>query len=214
MYCAGNPMTFVDPDGRWIKLSEAVKYNSTASEILTNRGISNNLREGLKDVLSTPEGLAFFSQFAKKGDRIAGHIFTEDGNLSNKTLDVVDYSFSEEYGNLVPSSDAGSIGIDPETGTVTLNVYTYQLKNKEEIVETVDHETQDHGYKVKDALEGKKVTSENEDHKALRDKDTNHKGYKQYKSMQKQLEKKDEKYKKEFKEAENHYKDEYKDIKQ
>jgi|WetSurMetagenome_2_1015567.scaffolds.fasta_scaffold840235_2 hypothetical protein len=79
--------------------------------------------------------------------------------------------------------------------------------------ETVDHESQIHGYKVKEGLLGKHVTNENQDHKALRDKDTNHRGYRQYKSMQEQLEKNDNKYRKEFKDAENHYNDEYKDIK-
>jgi hypothetical protein len=212
-YCAGNPVNAVDPDGRWIKLFEAFKFNSNASEVLTKRGISTDLRGALKDVLSTSEGYGFFAQFAKKGDRIAGHTFREDGKLSNNTLDIVDYSFSEENGNLTPSSDAGSIGIDSETGTVTLKINTYQLNSKEEIVETVDHETQIHGYKVKDGLLGKNVTNENQDHKALRDKDTNHKGYRQYKSMQKQLEKNDNKYKKEFKNAENHYKYEYENVK-
>jgi len=203
----------VDPDGRWIKLSEAVKFNSNSSMVLTKRGISNDLRGGLKDVLSTSDGYSFFAQFAKKGDRIAGYTFIEDGKLSNNTLDIVDYSFSEENRNVPPSDDAGSIGIDSETGTVTLNVNTFQLNSKEEIAENVVHETQVHGYKVKDGLSGKNVTNENQDHKALRDKDTNHKGYKQYKSTQKQLEKNNNKYKKEFKNAENHYEDEYRYVK-
>jgi len=213
VYCADNPVKYIDPDGNWIKLSEAIKYNSDASAVLTRKGLSNNLRIGLKDVFTTPEGLTFFAQFAKKGDRIAGHTFTEDGVLSNMTLEVNDYSFSEESGNIIPSSDAGSIKIDPKTGTVTFNINTYQLTNKEEIVETVAHETLDHGYKAEDGLNGRKVTSENQDHKALRDKNMNHKGYKLYNYMKKQVEKISNQYKKVFKESENHYKKEYNDIK-
>ena len=212
-YCAGNPVNAVDPDGRWIKLSEAIKYNSNSSSVLTKNGISNNLRGALKDVLSTTEGSSFFAQYAKKGDRIAGHTFTEDGILSNKTLDVVDYSFSEENSNLIPSPDAGNISIDPETGTVTMNIFTYQLSNKEETAEVVAHETQVHGYKAKDELNGRKVTSEDQDHKALRDKKMDHAGYKLYNNIKNQLEKVNYLYKKIFKEAENHYKKEYKDIK-
>jgi len=94
-----------------------------------------------------------------------------------------------------------------------LKFYTYQLKNKEEIAETVDHETQDHGYKANDKLNGNKVTNENQDHKALRDKNMNHQGYKKYNSIKSQLEKKGNQYKKTFKERENYYKEEYKDIK-
>ena len=212
-YCADNPINFIDPNGKWIKLSEAVKYNYNSTEVETKKGISNDLRGALEDVLSTPEGCAFFAQFAKKRDRIAGHTFEKDGDLSNKTLDVIDYSFSEETSNVKPSPDAGSTEIDPKKGTVTMRLYTYQLKNKEEIAETVDHETQDHGYKANDKLNGKKVTSEDEDHKALRDKDMTHPGYKGYNSMKNHLEKNNKQYKKTFKEREDYYKEEYKDIK-
>ena len=125
-----------------------------------------------------------------------------------------DYSFSEETGNVLPSDEAGSIKIDPKTGTVTLNINTYQLATKELIVETVLHETLDHGHKTKDKLNGKKVSSEAQDHKALRDKDKKHKGYKQYDDMKMiLLQMHNINYQQMFQQQDSYYKSIYDDIK-
>jgi hypothetical protein len=73
--------------------------------------------------------------------------------------------------------------------------------NKYSVGETLTHETQLHGYNDASALKGKPVTSEEQDHTARKNRDTKHQGYKQYKSVQEQLQKNDENYKAAFEEA-------------
>lgn len=154
--------------------------------------------------MQTKEGRAFFAQFAKAGDVVGGVKFDKDGALSFVTLKLFDYSY--ENGD-VPSyamSNTGSIGVSEDKATVTVKVVSNGA-TKTEIGETLTHETQVHGYNVKDKIKGKTVTTESQDHKALKTQDTKHLGYKQYKSTQEQLQKIDEAYKKAFKDAHKQY---------
>jgi hypothetical protein len=61
-----------------------------------------------------------------------------------------------------------------------------------------------HGHSVADQIKGKTITKGSADHKALKEKDTNHQGYEQYNSVRIELEKIDEEYNKSFIEAEKH----------
>jgi len=75
--------------------------------------------------------------------------------------------------------------------------------------EILTHETQLHGYKAENKMNGKKVTSAEQDHEALKSQDKSHKGYQKYDSTRKELESIDNNYKKSFDEAEKDAKRNY-----
>lgn len=116
------------------------------------------------------------------------------------------WNFSYEKGEIPPyaQSNSGSISVSDDKSTITLKIVSSGA-NKAEVGETLTHETQSHGFNIADKMIGKTTTTTTEDHKALKTKDTKHQGYKQYKSMQQQLQKIDEAYKKAFENAHKQY---------
>jgi len=202
VYCANNPIRFVDPDGKDIRLYNVTQNNDRGYPV-AQPGLSAKTEAAMRDFVKTTEGRAFLAQFAKSGDIVGGYKFTKDGSLSNNTLNLWDYSYSNETGNITAQPSSGSYGVSVDKdgkATVTLKVVSYRT-DKAEVEETLAHETQIHGYKVVDDIKGKATTSESQDHKALKNQDTNHQGYKQYKSVQEQLQKIDKDYNRAFHEA-------------
>ena len=201
-YCNNNPVNYTDLDGRDIILFNVTHRNSSGNPRGTKGQVSSTTNASLTDQMNTKEGRAFFAQFAKAGDVVGGYTFTEDGKYSSTNLFVYDYSWEKETGNIIPSGTDGSISISEDKVTLKLSSYG---KNKNEIGEIVTHETQLHGNKAGDMIEERTTAPTTiEDHKALKYKDTKHKGYSNYNSVRQQLEKIDENYKKAFKEAEEH----------
>jgi hypothetical protein len=200
-YCLNNPVRFIDPDGRDIKLYNIIKLDNNGNSVVTG-GVSSTTNAALKDLVSTKEGKSFFAQFAKSGDVVGGYTFMEDGKLSNVTLNLWDYSYEKGEMPSYAQPNSGSIGVSEDK--VTLKVVS-AYSDKAEVGETLTHETQVHGYKVSDRINGKSTTTESQDHKALKNQDTKHQGYKQYKSTQEQLQNIDEKYKKAFQNAQKEY---------
>ena len=72
-YVANNPLKFIDPDGREIDVS---KFSSKQEQ------------EILRKFLSTEVGYAFFAQFARKGDKIAGVKFDKRGAFAKDLLAI------------------------------------------------------------------------------------------------------------------------------
>ena len=164
-------------------------------------GVSATTHAALKDYVATDDGKAFFGQFAKSGDIVGGYKFDEDGVFSDKILTVQDFSFEEGYNSNLPLSKEGSIKV--KSSEVTVKVFSYG-ESKTDVGEILTHETQLHGYSVGDAMNGKAITTEKQDHDALKSQNKSHKGYQKYDSTRKQLEKIDPSYKDSFKEAEEH----------
>jgi RHS repeat-associated protein len=197
-----NPVKFIDPDGKDIILFNVTHRNNSGRPDGTRGQVSSATNAALKDIVGTKEGRAFFAQFAKAGDVVGGYTFEENGKYSSTNLTVYDYSWEKETGNIIPSGVEGSIGVTKDKATLKISSYG---KDKNEIGETLTHETQLHGTYAGNQIEGKKgVPTESQDHKALKNKDTKHDGYNNYNSVRKQLETTDENYKKTFKEAEGH----------
>ena len=65
--------------------------------------------------------------------------------------------------------------------------------------------TEGRAFFAQNELKGKPTTTTDEDHKALKNQDTRHQGYRQYKSMQEQLQKIDNTYIKAFEDARIQY---------
>jgi RHS repeat-associated protein len=198
----GNPLRVIDPDGRDIVLINAYKTNNRGNYD-AKRGVSAITQSALIDLMKTKEVREFFGLFAKEGDIIGDYTFTENGQLSDKTLTLNDYSFEEGYDSNLPLGIEGSISVN-ESG-VTVKVVSYG-ENKANVGEILTHETQLHGYKIESEMKRENVTSAGQDHQALKSQDKSHKGYQKYDSTRKELETIDNNYKKSFEEAEEHAK--------
>lgn len=210
VYCANNPLKYIDPDGRKIIPVNVTKRDGRGQPV-GESGLSRKTNAAMTDIMKTSEGRAFFGKFAEKGQILGGYTFTENGKYSDTNLTIYDYSWSKETGNVMPSGAEGSLNVSEEKNgkmSATLKVSSSGM-NQHEIGEVVTHETQLHGYKSGDKIDGKKVAGQDVDHSALKNKDTKHKGYSNYNSVRQQLETIDEKYKAIFKEAEEHAKRNY-----
>ncbi len=213
-YCANNPVKYLDPDGRVIQLFSITHTSKTTGSPVFERGVSEKTNAALQDYVKTDEGRAYLAQFAKAGQVIGDYKFTEDGVLSDHKLNIWDASYSKETSNITDIPGAGKhsvkIGEDGKA-VVSVKVVSYGV-DKAVVGETLAHEMQLHGYSDTNKIAGKTVTTGNQDHKAFRDKDSSHKGYKQYKSVQLQLEKMGEDYKKAFQKAQEDANKVYKNL--
>jgi RHS repeat-associated protein len=206
-YVANNPLKFIDPNGKDIKLYNITNIDNNGNSVAVS-GLSTVTEKAMRDIISTEEGRSFFAQFAKAGDVVGGYEFTKDGALSDVTLNLWDYSYEQGKIPSYAAPGTGSYSVSDDKKTVAVKVVSAG-SDKTEVGETLTHETQIHGYKAKDQINGKNVTSEDQDHTALKNQDGNHKGYKQYRSVQKQLQKNDKKYEKAFQEARERYDENY-----
>jgi RHS repeat-associated protein len=199
-YCLNNPMKYVDPDGKDIILFNVTHRKLSGRPDGTRGQVSSTTNAALKDIMTTKEGRAFFAQFAKAGDVVGGYTFKENGKYSSTNLTLYDYSWEKETSNIIPTDVNGSLS-EPIDGNVTLKIHSHD-RNKNEIGETLTHETQVHGTKTGDQIEGKKgVPTGDQDHSALKNKNTKHAGYNNYNSVKIQLEALDARYKKAFRQA-------------
>jgi len=200
-YALNNPEKFVDTDGRDIKLFNIVKYDNNGLPTMAIEGrLSPKTELAMKDLMKTSEMREYFGQFAKKGDVVGGYTFTENGKLSDKILNINDFSFNEETGNVLSAPGSGYNIMSDDKTKVDIGVVSYGT-DKYTVGETLTHETQLHGYKDADKFNGKSVPSGDQDHSALKNQDVTNQGYKLYKSVQEKLEKMNEMYKAAFEQA-------------
>jgi hypothetical protein len=176
----------------------------------------------MRDIMKTNTGKNYISQFMKKDSMFYGYKALSNGKYSDVVLNIVQYELDKK--NKIYE---GSIGFGHREGNVTLsqsiegrlliNIYTNQTD-----IDAISHELFVHNAgEIEDIIQAfrrgglaeaervnAKGPSADEDHKALRDLDTKHKGIKMYKKLTEELKSLNSEYKEIFEKVEeiNHTK--------
>lgn len=178
----------------------------------------------MRDIMFTNTGRSYLSQFMKKGQMAYGYRATKTGKYSDVNLNIYQVDLkgkdASKKGSFFMASADAQVGFEEKNGKLDINVW---IGN--ESASDLAHEFFVHYAGVMDEIieaykkggidAAKKASekySEDDDHKAVRDKDPKHPGVKKFLELKKELEKKDTKYKIEFEAA--HEKDQraYKDL--
>jgi RHS repeat-associated protein len=82
MYCAGNPVMLVDPDGREIDPTELYRKNDKGEYVYKQQIAA------FEEFIQSKEGKLELSKYAKKGQTIAGVTFEKDGEYHLSNIDI------------------------------------------------------------------------------------------------------------------------------
>ena len=230
VYCMGNPVKLVDPDGAKILPWYLSKLNTSHSAFIVDEYRSHvwTIR-AMKEIGKTKYGNAFISSFLEKGTHQYG--VHGNGKYSKYTLNIRSYYLNDPtLAEQMLSNSDGSFAAGSFKPTIDENgdlVFRLSLRldaiaSVAETIETIAHEIGLHGAKI-DAFiqvyekEGydaamKKVwraSSEAKEHKDLKNGNTSNMGVQNYKSMQNELESNVPNTKQAFQEAAKLYDSEY-----
>jgi len=194
-----DPLLFIDTDGKIINLFHIKQYNSDGTVMVSNE-VSSSTQKAFTEVMQTKQGIAFFSMFAKKGEKLGNYTFTQDGELSNINLNIYDYSLENNTGQKIATSAQGSLDMNVNESNnfyVDMKIFSYIA---DDIGEVIMHESRLHGFKAKKLFElykkiGKSALDKEKnknpggklDHDELAKKDVKHEGYKNYSEAMKEL---------------------------
>jgi RHS repeat-associated protein len=130
-YVAGNPVAFIDPDGK---------------DIIPSKQLNKNELSALNSMLSNSKGYRQLKKFAKAGTyEINGvkHTFKKDGKYHSKGINL-HFVSKGEYENVKDGQIAS--GASGETNVEGKNIYITQTETSEEsVLDTYVHETFIHG---------------------------------------------------------------------
>jgi RHS repeat-associated protein len=105
-FVLNNPILFIDPDGNDVDISNLKVPSHKAA---------------LSNFVATVEGYKYVSQFARKGDKIGGKVFSSDGNKVNDLLQIN----SAQLGSSAMGSTVTFLR-DSEQGNTPLGVVSSQ----------------------------------------------------------------------------------------
>ncbi|AYN04423.1 hypothetical protein [Flavobacterium sp. 140616W15] len=152
----------------------------------------------MRDIMKTNTGKNYISQFMKKNDMFYGYKARADGKYSDVILNIVQFELDKD--NKIYEGSRGfahregnvTLSQDKETGKLLINIYTNQSD-----IDAISHELFVHNAGgIEEIIQGfrrggldeaekikRSIYSANEDHIALRDLDSNHKGIRMYKKL-------------------------------
>lgn len=211
---ANNPIYLIDPDGKDIYPYHIKGTSVSNGAAIYDAGkVSANTESVILDLLKTPDGFAFFSQFAKKDQTIGEYTFMEDGIHSDHDLYLYDYSFENYDLNKVnPDNAALATSYNDKKGNLKFVLPIYSKgQSTLDIATFFVHEIGLHGYKTalytnafsKLGKKGYENTANDQrknnylgeqDHLDLKNKNEKSTAYKNYVSLRDQLIKVSEKY--------------------
>ncbi len=197
-----NPIAFVDPGGKTVYLFNMVGRDASGQPIVKAGEVSEKMAQALADIMCTEEGRQFVGQYAKAGQTIGGYTFEQDGRFACHDLVIQDISLEEAD----PDEPTGlwnegvrSMAYNAEKNNVqlTIQVASFQHKDKYAVGETALHEMFLHGADDEDLIgafdaEGKELfqfvqetraannPSGDLDHKAMQREDARHPGFGKY----------------------------------
>jgi len=209
-YAINNPIKYLDPDGNDVVPWFVNSFKSDGSMRMTKNHSTKEFAKAMTDFAKTDYGKNYLLSFMKEGQSIFGLTAKENGKNSDSNLNLInlnlEYATGNEKANTFMSSDGtvweGLAVLPSDENKLDANFYfDTNGVNQYSLGETITHEVALHGSHYDKAVENakkgdKKSDPSKNDHKALKEKDTKNKAYKNYESTMKQLIKQDEKYKK------------------
>ncbi|KGO87064.1 hypothetical protein Q765_07580 [Flavobacterium rivuli WB 3.3-2 = DSM 21788] len=223
VYCVQNPINLIDPDGRdfitylvyFVGLRKVAKLGFSG-------GTFNN---AMRKFMGTSHGKNFVSQFMGKGDKAFGYTADSDGKYSDYKMLVFENAAKDggERGAIMGTVAEAWFSARVNDGKLEFTMVIDGLYSEEKLVETIGHELLVHG-DIVDLLVSKfkelgadgfqtwyadyQKNNEN-DHVAIRDNDTSHRGYKRYTESKNELIKRYRKFEEIFKIKDKFYKEKY-----
>ncbi|GEM_PF-1763395 len=224
---------FTDPTGMSAEYPETifprlVKEDKNGNVIAKDGFFTKKFHQQMGKFMSTKIGKSYISNFMKKGDTFLGYTASENGKFSNYDFRISEMNIKEPSARGVYMRNQGSFsyGIDKENGNLYFNLKIDSNLSPDQILETIGHELNLHGYKVnqlinyyekngKDefirAMKNGEFPSGDDDHRAIRDWDCTHQGLNNYESFMNEIIGKDKNMKKTFDNERKHYKEIYND---
>ncbi|WP_298203308.1 RHS repeat-associated core domain-containing protein [Flavobacterium sp.] len=151
-YCMDNPVIFTDPDGMYVDTAWIYQKDKKGNYV------NKNLVKAFEAFAKSKEGIAFLSNFAEKGQVIAGHEYKESGKFDKNDTDLNFAQAEPGVGDAYTSSESKGKGIEI---TISLLPSGTKIDN---MIDDIGHESFLHAESIaNDFYDDKKLNLSNID---------------------------------------------------